>query len=205
MRLTTVLDGCRFARVFTPRRLPAWVLIAAAMWPLSAGGRRDWQGDRSLTVAARLVYSVDPPGNASNGAALFSGAKPFQNGGPPCAACHSSGALGFPNGGAMGPDLTREYKRLGDEGMDATLATLFFPSMQPLFENRLLTETEQRDLKAFFVQSVSAAPPQQATLLLGLIALAGSLLLLAVSWALWRNRLRRVRKPMVAAAEAIVR
>ncbi len=144
--------------------------------------------------------SSPPGGNPSAGEALFSGARPFQKGGPPCGACHTIGPLGFPNGGAMGPDLTREYAKLGEQGMDAVLETLYFPAMLPLFDNRPLTPNEQGDLKAFFKQAASSAPPQRLTAILALIAFVGFLFLVALFWVLWRGRLRAVREPLVEAA-----
>src|SRR6476646_10160995 len=45
-------------------------------------------------------------GNADTGKELFTGVARFQNGGPPCMACHSTGGLGALGGGQLGPDLT---------------------------------------------------------------------------------------------------
>ncbi len=175
--------------------------------PFTKRGRpvRQIQPALLLSFAIPLVFALQPlstpvpPGNASAGEALFTGARSFQKGGPPCGACHSNGALGFPNGGTMGPDLTREYSKLGDEGMDAVLETLYFPTMLPLFQNRMLTPDEQSDLKAFFQQSASR-PPQNLTVIFAVIAVVGFLILTAASRVLWRDRLRAVRAPLIKAA-----
>lgn len=139
---------------------------------------------------------------AAVGEKLFSGAVRFQNVGPPCAACHSIGGLGFPNGGTMGPDLTQSYTLLGEPGMDATLETLFFPTMMPIFEGRLLTPDEQRALKAFLRQAQSSAPAANITWELLLLACAGCAALLLLAAVFWRWRLQGVRCSLVATTRA---
>lgn len=151
-----------------------------------------------VCLAAQAQQAIT--GNAAAGKQLFTGARPFQNGGPACAICHMTAGIGFPNGGAMGPDLTRLSPKLGPDGMDAVLETLYFPAMVPLFENRPLTPQEQADLKAFFQSVSSLPPPPDYTLEFGLIAVGGLGVLLAATAAMWHGRLRRVRKPLVASA-----
>ena len=73
------------------------------------------------------------PGSASAGRTLFLGTVRFKNGGPACSACHSVASLPFPRGGTMGPDLTKAYSKLGPQGLNSALETLFFPAMTPLF------------------------------------------------------------------------
>ncbi len=164
--------------------------------------RKLWSGLLLLSVPAGLIaqgqQSVN--GDAAAGRQLFTGAQPFQNGGPPCATCHSVAGLGFPNGGTMGPDLTGVSTRFGPEGMDAMVQTLYFPSMVPLFQNRPLTPREQADLKAFFQSVDSLLPPPSYTPAFGVIALCGMGVLLGASWAIWRRRLRGVRASLVETA-----
>jgi hypothetical protein len=138
-------------------------------------------------------------GDAAAGKLLFTGERPFQNGGPACAACHSVAGTGFPDGGSMGPDLTRLSPRFGPEGMSAMLHSLFFPTMVPLFQDHTLAPQEEADLKAFF-QSVASLPPPDYTLVFGIIALAGCAVLLAATWLIWRRRLRGVRRVLVEGA-----
>ncbi|MFN3338009.1 MAG: hypothetical protein ACK42I_10985, partial [Thermomicrobium sp.] len=47
-----------------------------------------------------------PPGDPIRGKELFTGVLRFENGGPPCQACHSIGGIGALGGGQLGPDLT---------------------------------------------------------------------------------------------------
>ena len=140
--------------------------------------------------------------DAAAGRKLFSGEVAFRNGGPPCVACHSVGGLGYPNGGTMGPDLTRSFALLGELGMDATLQTLFFPTMMPIFDARPLTPDEQRGLKAFLRQTQSSPQAPDITWELLLIACAGCAGLLLVGGMYWRGRLAGVRRSFVAAARA---
>jgi hypothetical protein len=141
-----------------------------------------------------------PPGDAAAGERLFTGKRPFRNGGPACAVCHSIAGIPFPNGGVLGPELTRTYTRFGPVGMDAMLETLYFPAMVPLFENHALTPGEQADLKAFFQSVASRPPPPDYTLEFGLIALGGLGVLLAATALIWKARLRSVREPLVERA-----
>src|SRR5215471_7583751 len=55
-------------------------------------------------------------GNPEIGKDLFTGVVRFQNGGPPCMACHSAGGIGALGGGQLGPDLTTLVARFGGAG-----------------------------------------------------------------------------------------
>ena len=141
-----------------------------------------------------------PPPSAAVGAQLFAGSVAFQNGGPACATCHSIGGLAFPNGGTMGPDLTHTVARFGDAGIDAMLQTLFFPTMQPIFDAHPLTPAEQANLKAFFQTAQNRPPAPNITPLLLLIACGGGGIWLVVAHLTWRRRLGGVRRTLVATA-----
>jgi len=138
-----------------------------------------------------------PTTPAGEGRDLFVGRHQFANGGPACGACHRISAIGFPNGGLVGPDLSGAYEMLGPEGVDATLQTLFFPTMQPIYEKRPLTPEEQRALKAFLQQAGGSAGGQRDTLAIGGFAIGGFLALMAAAWLRWRHRLRPVRAMLV--------
>ncbi len=136
-------------------------------------------------------------GSVPAGKALFTGAQRFTNGGPACAACHSMAGLGFPNGGSLGPDLTRTYAKLGPLGLDAAMQTLYFPAMAPIFNGRPLTLQEQQDLKAFFIEAQSGTPPKDSTSVLVGLAFAGCLALLLMTWGAGRNRPGPVRQSLL--------
>jgi hypothetical protein len=140
--------------------------------------------------------------SAQVGQSLFSGSIRFENGGPPCASCHSASGLTFPNGGSLGPDLSQIVSKLGPQGTDVALQTLYFPTMRPIFDARPLTTAEQKNLKAFLDQARSGPSPPNILPVAASIALIGLLILLALSWGIWRHRLRNVRKSFVQSASA---
>ena len=142
------------------------------------------------------------PAQASpeRGRQLFAGQIPFQNGGPACTACHGIAGLSFPNGGTLGPNLTKAYRKLGPEGMDAALETLYFPTMFPLYDPHPLTIAEQSDVKAFLQQAASQSPNRDITWLAAIIALFGFVVLVLITRTVWRNRLMSVRRTFVERA-----
>lgn len=149
----------------------------------------------------QLQSSNAPLGSAERGKELFSGSAAFQRGGPPCVSCHSVAGLPFPSGGSLGPNLTHTYTKLGSEGIDAALQTLFFPAMTPLYEAHQLTPQERNDLKAFFQQEDSQQVQEgRITVIFILIALGGLVIFLILAGLIWRGRLRRVRKHLVESA-----
>jgi hypothetical protein len=130
------------------------------------------------------------------GKALFTGATRFQNGGSPCIACHNIAGIGALGGGTLGPDLTQAFNKYGEASLLSVLATLPFPSMASIYDNRPLTPEEQVDLKAF-LRVASAQQPTRSTGQLGLLALGGFLALMVLAQVVWRRRLRGVRRPLV--------
>lgn len=133
-------------------------------------------------------------GDPAVGQRLFSGETHLAKGGPACISCHTVIGTGVLGGGGLGPDLTQVYTRLGEPGLSASLKTLPFPTMMGPFQNRLLTDTEQADLVAFFkVADQTQAPvpvivPGAVTLhviLIFGIGLVVSGLLFGILWLLW--------------------
>ncbi len=135
------------------------------------------------------------PASPSQGERLFTGIIGFQNGGPPCMACHNVSGLPFPGGGTVGPDLTGISKKYGP-ALANTLATLPFPTMVPIFGKRPLAQAEQQDLAAFFGQKSGASGPN-SSLKIFLPGIGGLILLMAVIGVVWRRRLRTVRERLV--------
>lgn len=139
-------------------------------------------------------------GDPGMGRNLFTGIVSFKMGGTPCSACHHIAGIGGLGGGSLGPDLTRIYKDYGEEGIVSILAApSSFPTMKPIYEDRLLTSEEQAHLKAFF-KSVADKPAVHLTLPFIALGLGGLLVLMALSQGVWRRRLRAVRRPMVEGA-----
>jgi hypothetical protein len=146
-------------------------------------------GTAPATCQLRTPHT--PP--ADLGRDLFTGRAQFQNRGLACGACHSISTIGFPNGGLVGPDLSGAYEMLGPDGIDATLQTLFFPTMLPLYNGRPLTPDEQLALKAFLQQARGSSGAQRDTPVMAGLGLCGFLVLMAIAWLTWRRRLRAVR------------
>lgn len=72
--------------------------------------------------------------------------------------------------------------------------------MAPLYDPHPLTVTEQADLKAFLKQASSEPPSRDITPFAGVIALFGFAVLILITWAVWRDRLRNVRRTLVERA-----
>lgn len=102
----------------------------------------------------------------------------------------------------MAPDLTREYAKLGPQGIDVALETLFFPAMTPVYDTHSLTREERSDLGMFLEQASTQPPPHGITPVIVLIPICGGIVLLGITALVWRNRLRGVRKQLVAVARA---
>lgn len=141
-----------------------------------------------------------PVGDPAAGRALFMGTARFQNGGPPCLACHSIAGIGALGGGTLGPDLTAAFNKYGDAGLAVFLNTTPTLTMNAVWSRQPLIPQEQADLWAFLQQaSLAARDPATLNQLIGLSVVGcAALLLLAQLW--WRRRLRGVRRPMVARA-----
>lgn len=139
------------------------------------------------------------PGDAKRGEALFTGSTRLAKGGPPCLSCHSIAGIGALGGGTVGPDLTRaEAKYGGPKGIQSVLATLPFPTMQPIFSRRPLTATEQADLAAFFSQAARSQRSSSGVVWLIVIGVAGLALLVGLALVIWPRRALDVRRRMVA-------
>jgi len=134
-------------------------------------------------------------GDATRGARLFTGETAFAQGGAPCLGCHGIAGFGLAGGANYGPDLTAMFENFGDEGIADILKTLPFPSMEPIYATRPLTDAEQADLRAFFAQA-TGAPVARSGLLFG-EALSGVVLFLGAVLLFGRERLRGVRRSLV--------
>jgi len=148
--------------------------------------------------ASRAEAAPPAGGDADRGARLFTGETSMANGGAPCLACHGIAGMGLAGGANFGPDLTAIQENFGAEGVADVLASLAFPSMEPIYSTRPLTEDEQADLGAFFAQ-VSGTPVVNDRLLVQEVA-AGVLVLLGVVLLFGWGRLRGVRRSLVMRA-----
>jgi len=132
---------------------------------------------------------------------LFTGKTGFRNRGPACIACHSIAGLPFPNGGALAPDLTEVYKKIGPRGMRAAMQTLFFPVMTPIYSEHPLYPEEQADLVVFIEQAQKRPHTQSRTEVILLIALALAAIFVALTGFFGRHRVRSVRRALIHRAQ----
>lgn len=151
-------------------------------------------------VTAQGRPGVPEQGFASRGEEEFVGKVAFHNGGPPCVSCHSIAGVPFPNGGTLGPDLTQAYAKLGPQGMQPAMQTLFFNVMTPIYDQHPLTPQEQSDLIAFFREGVSGREPRWNTQIIAGVSFIVFVILLVITSFLWQDRLISVRRTLVEKA-----
>jgi hypothetical protein len=189
------------------RRFRASALLALCAIPLLLTPRAASAQPQPTSPVLRLGSSnlaqgearpAPTPASIEAGRALFVGKRPFTNGGPPCVACHSVATLSFPYGGTVGPDLTHVAAKLGPQGLDYALQTLYFPTMTALFRTRPLTQDEQVDLGAFLQYVNESTAGGTATLELGIAPLAGVIVLLVITALAGRGRVHSVRRRRLA-------
>ena len=154
----------------------------------------------SVVILALLLIcplaEVKAAGNPSRGEALFVGRVAFENGGSPCLACHSLTGVGISDGASFGPDLSSMYEDYGAEGVAGVLESLEFPSMEAIYADRPLSETEQADLVAYFEQTASlSATPDNSKL--AMLVILGVAIILAFTFLIGKRRMQAVRQPLV--------
>lgn len=117
-------------------------------WLRSTGGGGAAAGAQPAAAPAKPVETVVTPELVAQGRALFTGSRPFTNGGAPCAACHPFRAPGV-SGGNMATDLSDHYEGMGEQGLRGVLKSLKFPVMKKMYADRPLTEEEITAVVAF--------------------------------------------------------
>ena len=139
-------------------------------------------------------------GNPEIGKDLFTGVLRYQNGGPPCMACHSTGGIGVLGGGQLGPDLTTVATRFGGvAAVDAFIAGTPTPTMKAVWAQHPLTTEERANVVTFLAQAGLSQRPAEAIWQLAGLTVLGVIVLLAIAGFRWRNRLKfGVRRPMMA-------
>lgn len=125
-------------------------------------------------------------GDSSHGRELFQGSTGLQNGGTPCASCHTAGAEGNLGGSGLGPDLSSAFTNLGGEaGLTGWLTNPPSPTMMPIFSSRAMNPTEIADLVAFLQVAESEPVDDPAVDWLIVAGLVGMVTLFAgmsVAW-----------------------
>jgi mono/diheme cytochrome c family protein len=134
-------------------------------------------------------------GNKDKGLAFFKGMERFKNGGPPCVSCHTIAGIEIP-GGALGPDLTKAGGSYGKDGLSSVLKDVPFPTMQPIYVNKPLTDEEIADL-AEFISNVNAEATSVSFKNSAFLLATGLVVFVAIMQFVWAGRLRDVRKTLV--------
>jgi cytochrome c2 len=157
-------------------------------------------GQAGATAAGAAAGAPAVQGNPEIGKDLFTGVARFQNGGPPCMACHSAGGIGALGGGQLGPDLTEVVARLGGAAaVNAFVAGTPTPTMKAVWSQHPLTPEERANVVSFLGQAEVSQRPVQAIWGLAGLAVLGVVILLTAAAFWWQTRLRfGVRRPMVA-------
>ena len=183
-------------------QMPNLGVTAAQIGPLvtflgfAAGG--DSTTPTPTTSTPTTTTPTPGSGDAQRGKNLFTGAQRLDAGGPACLSCHSVAGVGALGGGRLGPDLTGALAKYGgQQGMDASLKTIPFPTMFPIFSRRALTAPERADLIAFLATAPDQQRPKSAAGKLAGFSLATAALLGLLAMGIWRHRLNGVRKPLV--------
>ena len=160
-------------------------------------------GGSSTTPAPTTPGSTTPTptpgsGDEKRGENLFTGAQRLDAGGPSCLSCHSVSGAGGLGGGRLGPDLTGAFAKYGGEqGLQAALKTIPFPTMAPIFSRSALTAGERDDLVAFLASAPDQQRPRSAAGKLVGFSTAAAALLVVLAMGIWRHNLTGVRKPLV--------
>jgi hypothetical protein len=153
-------------------------------------------------LAAGLFLSTMPSfsqaGDSDRGEDLYVGTVSFSAGGAPCLACHGIAwpELGHAAGASYGPDLTAIYEDYGEEGVAGVLEDLSFESMDAIYAERPLTDTERADLVAFFGAVSAGAAPSIGSDFAFHVVLVTAVFMLLIGLLGWR-RLQGVRQPLV--------
>ena len=100
------------------------------------------------------VETVATPELVAQGRALFTGGKPFANGGSPCAGCHGFGVAGV-SGGNLAVDLSARAETAGEQGFRGMLKSLNFPIMRRMYADAPLTDEEITALVAFSKDAIA--------------------------------------------------
>lgn len=178
---------------------------AVGITPLIANSLLDYIAAQSGSAAAAAAGPVDEPEpftaeDIAAGEDFFTGASGFRNGAPACNSCHTTVALGGWGGGALGPDLTHAYDRLGNRiGLTGWLATPASATMQPIFTDQKLTKEEIHALVAFLEKENESEADAASSVTLSFLG-AGvivAIALLALFGLLWKGRYTATRIPMV--------
>jgi hypothetical protein len=154
---------------------------------------------RRLAVVFGLIAGVAGAAEPSalTGQDLFTGARPFRNGGAPCGACHSPGGPWTALHASLGPELASSVASMDPGSLDGLLEALPFPTMTPIYERRPLTPEERADLAAYLIAAARQGPPREAWRADAAAVAVAALLFAGLALA-WRRRKGSTRARLLA-------
>ncbi len=156
--------------------------------------------ERSAFAGVQVPTKPFTPEEIEQGRNIFRGQQRLADGGPACISCHTLHGVAALGGGRLGPDLTTVYERMeGRKGLAAWLAAPPTPTMQPIFKQHPLRSEEIIPLVAYLEDAARKGGEADSLdplnfFLLGLTGTVGSLV---VFQAVWKNRFRAMRRPLV--------
>jgi mono/diheme cytochrome c family protein len=159
-------------------------------------------GVACVALAATFPARPAAAGDPLAGEKLYVGARPLANGGAPCLACHALAGHGLAWNASFGPDLSHAAESYDEETLVGLLSDVPFPSMDPLYRARPITEAERADLAAFLLAARAPPAPGDARLALALQAGLGAAVLLVVLVLLARRRMPPVAVALARARRA---
>jgi len=153
-----------------------------------------------------LSFSEEPftPAEVARGQKIFTGEIQLKNGGAACMSCHTVRGMGGLGGGALGPDLTTVYERLGGrKSLGSWLLSPATVTMQSQYKDKTLQSDEIMPLVAYLESTAQSGGVAEVTPRLNffLLGLAGAVLGLVTFDFIWGFRFRGVRQPLVRHAE----
>ena len=159
---------------------------------------------RSQFAGLTITDRPFTPAELVMGREFFLGVRPLGNRGPACISCHTVGTMTGLGGGRLAAapqyDLTRVYERLGGRKAVGTwLSGPPTPTMQAIFRNKNLQPEEIMPLLAYIEDAAANRREADSSSLLNffLFGFGGMLLGLVSLGAVWRQRFRAVRRPLV--------
>jgi mono/diheme cytochrome c family protein len=161
----------------------------------------DFIAARSSGSSTRTAAAADQAFTAADAALgqdLITGKRNLTNGGPACSACHRFASLPGPGGGALGPDLTREFTRLGGvTGISMWLGSPPTPTMQSIYARHALEPREVRAVAAYLRSQPNVKQAKSPRLLFAITGVAGCIAGLLLMNLIWRRRFTSVRASLI--------
>lgn len=153
--------------------------------------------------AANYTPVTNPnPFEIQKGRELFTGVSKFENGGPSCVSCHSSGHEdGIFGGGTLGPNLVHSYPNYMDKGLNKVIGKISFPTMIEVYAKAKITDQENYYLRSYLFDENKKRDPEteakhgSGAKKFALFGVSGTFVALLGIDFVWRRRRKKTRRP----------